>query len=124
MLEMLKEYFGEKCVVYNGKMNSKQKDASQKAFMEDPTIMVFIGNIIAAGVGITLTSSYTMIYNNLSFVPGECRQMEDRIYRIGQKHDVDIYYQFFKGTQYEKIWNTVMRKEMVINAVIKKENEK
>ena len=123
-LEMLKEYFGEKCVVYNGKMNSKQKDASQKAFMEDPTIMVFIGNIIAAGVGITLTSSYTMIYNNLSFVPGECRQMEDRIYRIGQKHDVDIYYQFFKGTQYEKIWNTVMRKEMVINAVIKKENEK
>lgn len=123
-LEMLKEYFGEKCVVYNGKMNSKQKDASQKAFMEDPTIMVFIGNIIAAGVGITLTSSYTMIYNNLSFVPGECRQMEDRIYRIGQKHDVDIYYQFFKGTQYEKIWNTVMRKEMVINAVIKKEDEK
>jgi SNF2 family DNA or RNA helicase len=50
--------------------------------------------------------------------------MEDRIYRIGQRHDVDIYYQFFKGTQYEKIWNTVMRKEMVINAVIKKENEK
>lgn len=123
-LEMLKEYFGEKCVVYNGKMSSKQKDAAQKAFMEDPSIMVFIGNIQAASVGLTLIVSHTLIFNNMSFVPSDCRQMEDRVYRIGQKHDVDIYYQFFKGTQYEKIWNTIMRKEMVINAVIKKEDEK
>ena len=50
--------------------------------------------------------------------------MEDRIYRIGQTHDVDIYYQMFSGTQYEKIWNTVMRKELIINQVIKTENEK
>ena len=44
--------------------------------------------------------------------------------QIGQKKDVDIYYQIFKGTQYEKIWNTVMKKELVINQVIKKEDEK
>jgi SNF2 family DNA or RNA helicase len=50
--------------------------------------------------------------------------MEDRVHRISQTHDVDIYYQMFKGTQYEKIWNTVMRKELVINTIIKKEDEK
>jgi len=123
-LNALKEYYGEKCVVYNGKMNSKQKDAAQKAFMEDSNVMVFIGQVIAAGVGLTLISSHVMIFNNMDYVPSSCRQMEDRIYRIGQKHDVDIYYQMFRNTQYEKIWNTVMRKELVINQVIKKEDEK
>lgn len=123
-LNMLKDYYGDKCVVYNGKMNQKQKDAAQKAFMEDPNVMVFIGQVIAAGVGLTLISSRTLIFNNIDFVPGNDRQMEDRIYRIGQTRDVNIYYQIFRGTQYEKMWNTVMRKELIINQVIKKENEK
>ena len=123
-LNKLKEYYGNRGVVYNGKKSAKQKDAAQKAFMEDPNVMVFIGQIIAAGVGLTLIASHVMIFNNLDFVPGNCRQMEDRIYRIGQQKPVDIYYQMFKGTQYEKIWNTVMRKELVINQVIKKEGEK
>ena len=123
-LNMLKDYYGDKCVVYNGKMNQKQKDAAQKAFMEDPNVMVFIGQVIAAGVGLTLTASRTLIFNNIDFVPGNDRQMEDRIYRIGQTRDVNIYYQIFRGTQYEKMWNLVMKKELVINQVIKKENEK
>ena len=123
-LEMLKEYYGDKCVVYNGKMSAKQKDAAQKAFTENPNIMIFIGNIQAAGVGITLVVSNKLIFNNISFVPGDNRQMEDRCYRIGQTNDVDIYYQMFRRTQYEKMWNTVMRKELVINQVIKKEDEK
>lgn len=123
-LNMLKDYYGDKCVVYNGKMNQKQKDAAQKAFMEDPNVMIFIGQVIAAGVGLTLTVSRTLIFNNIDFVPGNDRQMEDRIYRIGQTRDVNIYYQIFRGTQYEKMWNLVMKKELVINQVIKKENEK
>jgi SWI/SNF-related matrix-associated actin-dependent regulator 1 of chromatin subfamily A len=123
-LNMLKDYYGDKCVVYNGKMNQKQKDAAQKAFMEDPNVMVFIGQVIAAGVGLTLIASRTLIFNNIDFVPGNDRQMEDRIYRIGQTRDVNIYYQIFRGTQYERMWNTVMKKELVINQVIKKEDEK
>lgn len=123
-LEMFRDYYGERCVIYNGKMNAKQKDAAQKAFMEDPNVMVFIGNIQAASVGLTLIVSHTLIFNNMSFVPSDCRQMEDRIYRIGQTKDVDIYYQMFKGTQYEKIWNIILKKELIINAVIKTEYEK
>ena len=123
-LEMFRDYYGERCVIYNGKMNAKQKDTAQKTFMEDPNVMVFIGNIQAASVGLTLIVSHTLIFNNMSFVPSDCRQMEDRIYRIGQTKDVDIYYQMFKGTQYEKIWNIILKKELIINAVIKTEYEK
>ena len=123
-LNMLRDYYQEKCVVYNGKMSAKQKDVAQKTFIEDPDVMVFIGNVQAAGVGLTLVVSNKLIQNDISYVPAENRQMEDRIYRIGQTKDVDIYYQIFRGTQYERIWNTVMRKELIINQVIKKENEK
>lgn len=123
-LNLLKQYYGDKCVVYNGKMNSKQKDAAQKSFIEDPNVMVFLGQIIAAGVGLTLTAANKLIFNNFSYVPGDCRQFQDRIYRIGQTKDVDIYYQIFKNTQYEKMWNLVMKKELLINQVIKKEDEK
>ena len=123
-LNILKEHFGDKCVVYNGKMSAKQKDAAQEAFTNDPNIMVFLGQIIAAGVGITLIASHIIIFNDLDYVPGNVRQFEDRIYRIGQTKDVHIYYQIFRNTQYEKIWNLVLKKELNINQVIKKESEK
>ncbi len=123
-LNILKEHFGDKCVVYNGKMSAKQKDAAQEAFTNDPNIMVFLGQIIAAGVGITLIASHIIIFNDLDYVPGNVRQFEDRIYRIGQTKDVHIYYQIFRNTQYEKIWNLVLKKELNINQVIKKEDEK
>ena len=123
-LYTLKEYYGDRCVIYNGKVSAKDKDKNIEKFSNDPNIMVFIGNIQAAGVGITLLASHVLIFNNISFVPGDNLQMQDRIYRIGQTKDVDIYYQIFKGTQYEKMWNIVLRKSLVINQIVKKEDEK
>lgn len=123
-LYTLRDYYGDKCVIFNGKLNPKQKDAAKEAFLTNPDKMVFIGQLFAAGVGLNLVVSSKLIFNDLDYVPGNNRQMEDRIYRIGQKRDVDIYYQIFRGTQYEKMWNTVLKKELSINQVIKKEDEK
>lgn len=123
-LYTLRDYFKDKCVIYNGKMSLKEKDEAIKRFNNDPNVMIFIGNIIAAGVGITLTSSRVVIFNNFSYVPGDNSQFQDRVHRIGQTRDVHIFYQFFKDTQYEKMWNTVLSKSLIINQVIKKEDEK
>ena len=123
-LYALRDVYGESCVIYNGKLLPKQKEAAKNAFINDPTKRVFIGNLKACGVGLTLIVSNAMIFNNMSFVPGDNRQAEDRIFRIGQQSNVDIYYQMFQGTQYEHMWNTVLKKELSINQVIKKESEK
>ena len=123
-LYTLRDYFKDKCVIYNGKMSLKEKDEAIKKFNNDTNVMIFIGNIIAAGVGITLTSSRVVIFNNFSYVPGDNSQFQDRVHRIGQTRDVHIFYQFFKDTQYEKMWNTVLSKSLIINQVIKKEDEK
>lgn len=123
-LYAFKNYYGDKCVIYNGKMNLKEKDKAKELFLNDANKMVFIGNIDAAGAGLTLTSAHIMIFNNISFVPSDNQQAMDRIYRIGQTEDVIIYLQIFKDTQYEKILDTVINKQTNINKVIKKESEK
>ena len=123
-LYTLKDYYGNKCVIYNGKISPKEKDKNLEKFLNDPNIMVFLGNIKASCVGLTILSSRIMIFNNISFVPSDNFQMQCRIYRIGQNRDVDIYYQIFKNTQYEKMWSIVLRKSLVINQIIKKETEK
>ena len=123
-INTLKEYFGERAVTYNGKINIKQKDAAQKEFTENPNVVVFLGNIVAAGVGITLIVSNKLIFNSFSYTDAENKQMEDRIYRIGQTKDVDIFYQMFRKTRCEDIWNICLRKEKISNTVIKKESDK
>ncbi len=120
----LKDYYGNTAVLFNGKMDSKQKDAAVDAFMNDDSVMVFLGNIQSAGVGITLTKSCKLIFSDMSYVPADNEQMQDRVHRIGQTRPVDIYYQIFRDTQYQKMWEIVLRKQLTINAVIKKEDEK
>jgi SWI/SNF-related matrix-associated actin-dependent regulator 1 of chromatin subfamily A len=120
----LKEYFGDKAVIYKGGMSIKQKDESEYKFMNDPKTTVFIGNIIAAGVGLTLTSAHICIFNSYSWVPGDNSQISDRIYRIGQKEDVEIFYQLFSNTISDHMWDTVVRKDLNIDKVIKEENNK
>ena len=123
-LYTLRDYYGDKCVIYNGKISAKEKDTNVERFTNDPNVKVLIGNIVSAGVGINLIAARIVIFNNISYVPGDDIQFEDRVYRITQTKDVDIYYQIFKDTQYEKMWNIVLRKSLVINQIVKKEDEK
>ena len=120
----LKEYYGDKAVLFNGKCSLKQKDAAVESFMSDDNVKVFLGNIASAGVGITLISATKLIFSNFSFVPALNEQATDRIHRIGQTKDVDIYYQIFANTEYERMFDIVVRKTNIIDTVIKEEKDK
>lgn len=123
-MDELQEHFGKSCVVYNGKMTAKAKDKAQDAFMNNPEVKVFIGQIKACGVGITLTIAHDLIFNSFDWVAANNKQAEDRVYRITSTKDVSIYYQMFKGTHNEHMFNTVLLKQMVTDQLIKKEDEK
>ena len=90
-MDSLISYFGEKSVCIRGGMSDKQKQHAVDRFQEDESCMVFIGQIKAAGVGITLTAAEIVIMNSLDWVPGNHEQAEDRAYRIGQNKTVNIY---------------------------------
>ena len=57
---------------------------------QDGKIDVLVVTIAVGGVGITLTRADTIIFIEEDWVPANNRQMEDRLYRIGQKNDVSV----------------------------------
>lgn len=123
-IKELKKYYGNKCVVYDGKMTLKQKDKAESEFMNNPKIKVFIGQIIACSVGLTLTAAHTLVFNSYSFSSAENKQAEDRIYRLNQTEDVVCIYQLFNDSISQRMFDLVTRKQIISNTVIKSENGK
>ena len=118
----LQQHFGNKCVTHHGSMSDIDKQSSIDRFQKDKKVKVFIGNIISAGVGITLTKSSYVIFNSFDWVPGNNEQAEDRSHRIGQPNNVTVYYQLFSrsglSTISEIMWRTVKSKKEIIDLVI------
>ena len=111
-------HFGDKCVCVRGGMSDKQKQQSVDRFQEDDSCMVFVGQIKAAGVGLTLTKAEIVIMNSLDWVPGTHEQAEDRAYRIGQKETVNIYYMLIDDTIDTLVWNILNEKKKVIGTIM------
>jgi SWI/SNF-related matrix-associated actin-dependent regulator 1 of chromatin subfamily A len=111
-------HFGDKCVCVRGGMSDKQKQHSVDRFQEDNSCMVFVGQIKAAGVGLTLTKAEIVIMNSLDWVPGNHEQAEDRAYRIGQSETVNIYYMLMDDTIDTLVWNILNEKKKVIGTIM------
>jgi SWI/SNF-related matrix-associated actin-dependent regulator 1 of chromatin subfamily A len=51
-------------------------------------------------------------------VPGNNEQAEDRAFRIGQKNDVNVYYQLFDDTISTRMWDMLNTKKDVISIIM------
>ena len=117
-LETIVEHFGKSAVRLDGQMSKIQRQDSVDRFQEDEKVKVFVGNIKAAGVGITLTSGEAVIMNDLSFLPSDHSQAEDRAYRYGQKNNVLVYYPIFENTIEGIIYDILNAKKRIIGTVM------
>lgn len=114
----LQKHFGKSSVIHYGPMKTVDKQKSVDEFQTNDKIKVFIGNIVSAGVGLTLTSSNISIFNSFQWSPGENDQAEYRNYRIGQKNNVTIYYQLFEDTISIRIWEMLRDKKINISTIL------
>jgi SNF2 family DNA or RNA helicase len=117
-LNKIVEHFGKTAVKLDGSMSQHERQYSVDQFQENEKIKVFVGNIKAAGTGITLTSGDAVIFNDLSFLPSDMAQAEDRAYRYGQKNNVLVYYPIYQNTIENKIYDIVNNKKQVIATVM------
>ena len=117
-LEKITEHFGKIAVKLNGSMSKVEKQYSVDQFQENEKIKVFVGNIKASSVGITLTAAEAVIFNDLSFLPSDHAQAEDRSYRYGQKNNVLVYYPIFENSLEAVIYDIVNNKKKVIATVM------
>ena len=117
-LQMIHNHFVKQSVYLDGSCSKPQRQFAVDQFQENEKIKVFVGNLKAAGVGLTLTSAEVVIMNDLSFVPAEHAQAEDRAYRYGQKNNVLVYYPLFENTIEGAIYDILTRKKQIINTVM------
>jgi SWI/SNF-related matrix-associated actin-dependent regulator 1 of chromatin subfamily A len=117
-LNKITEHFGKAAVKLDGSMSKPERQHSVDQFQDNPKVKVFVGNIKAAGVGITLTSAEAVIMNDLSFLPSDHAQSEDRAYRYGQKNNVLVYYPIFENTIEGIIYDILNNKKQVIATVM------
>jgi SWI/SNF-related matrix-associated actin-dependent regulator 1 of chromatin subfamily A len=117
-LQLIHNHFGKESVYLDGSCNKVQRQFAVDQFQDNEKIKVFVGNLKAAGVGLTLTSAEVVIMNDLSFVPAEHAQAEDRAYRYGQKNNVLVYYPIFENTIEGVIYDILNKKKKVIGTVM------
>lgn len=117
-LNKIIEHFGKTAVKLDGSMSQIERQYSVDQFQQNDKIKVFVGNIKAAGTGITLTAAEAVIINDLSFVPGDMSQAEDRAYRYGQKNNVLVYYPIFQNTIEDIIYDIINEKKKNISTVL------
>lgn len=117
-LNQIIQHFGKIAVKVDGSMSKPERQFSVDQFQDNDKIKVFVGNIIAAGVGLTLTAAEAVIMNDLSFVPAHHSQAEDRAFRIGQKKNVSVYYPIFENTIEAIIYDILNSKKQIIATVM------
>ena len=117
-LQLIHNHFGKESVYLEGSCNKVQRQYAVDQFQENEKVKVFVGNLKAAGVGLTLTAAEAVIMNDLSFVPAEHAQAEDRAYRYGQKNNVLVYYPIFENTIEGAIYDILNKKKKIIGTVM------
>jgi len=114
MIEALQRRCKAKSVVIDGSVTGRKRKAAVDQFQHDRKTRLFIGNIRAAGIGITLTAASTVGITELDWVPGNLTQAEDRIHRIGQKKTSWVYYLIAGDTIEERMCEILRQKQKVI----------
>ena len=116
-IERHKKKLGDQAVTISGAATSTQRMEAVDRFQTDPNVRVALCNIIAGGVGITLTAGTHVIFQDLDWVPANHAQAEDRCYRLGQDHRVTVEYFHADGTLDAYIAELLERKMSLIAAV-------
>jgi SWI/SNF-related matrix-associated actin-dependent regulator 1 of chromatin subfamily A len=117
-LDTLHEKYKKNSVVLDGRMSKEKRQQSVDRFQNEDKVKIFISNIVAGGVGITLTAAEVVIMNDLSFVPAHHSQAEDRAFRYGQKKNVLVYYPIFENTIEKIVYNMLQKKKNIIDQVM------
>lgn len=87
-------------------------------FQKDKNCRVFIGQVVAAGTGITLTAANEVAFLEASWVPADNAQAAMRVHRIGQTAKVRCRFFVCAETVDEQVMRVVAKKSRDIAKVL------
>ena len=122
--EAIMHHFGKKAVGIIGGDSVKDRQAAVDRFQTDPAIRLFVGSIMAAGTGITLTASSHVVMCELDWTPSNMTQAEDRCHRLGQTWNVLSQWVVLEGSLDSRMAKDMMAKaEICEQALDGQQNE-
>lgn len=101
-----------------GATTSTQREKIIEEFQTSDAPQIIVANMIACGVGVTLTKSHTVVFAELDFTPANIMQAEARVHRITQEHIVNSIFMIANESLDSKILGLIRDKLKVIKDVL------
>jgi SWI/SNF-related matrix-associated actin-dependent regulator 1 of chromatin subfamily A len=118
-IDLLMERFGDRAVKLDGRDKPEDRQRAVDEFQGNEDVRLFVGNIKAAGTGITLHAASATAFVEMGWTSSDHDQAEDRVHRIGQMSDsVNAYYLLGADTIEEEIAGLIDKKRTVLDAVL------
>ena len=120
MLDIISRRFDEESVSYytlTGKTKAHERLRLVNDFNEND-VGVFLISLKAGGTGLNLTGADIVIHYDPWWNISAENQASDRVYRIGQKNNVQIYKLIVKGTIEEKIRELQQKKSDLFDVAV------
>jgi SNF2 family DNA or RNA helicase len=124
MISIISEYLTDLNVghvVLTGQSRDRGKIISQ--FQTDPNSKVFVGSLLAGGIGIDLTAASEVIHFDRWWNASKENQATDRVHRIGQVRNVQVLKLVCRGTLEEKIDSLIKSKQSLFEKFMDRDEE-
>ena len=105
--------------IIHGGVASKNRQLAVEKFQNQSSCRVFIGQINASGVGLTLTKSSNVVFVEMDWSPSITDQCIDRCHRLGQQDNVTAHYIVVEGSLDEYMIRKNIEKRDIINEILK-----
>ena len=121
MFELIEKELKENDIAYFKLTGSTKVDDRIRMvdeFNENKNIKVFLISLKAGGTGLNLTGADMVIHYDPWWNASAENQATDRVYRIGQKNNVQVYKLITKNSIEEKIYELQKKKSTLIDNVL------
>lgn len=110
----LEEKYGKKPHFIHGGLPVKERQELVDSFQNDRSEKIMILSLKAAGTGLNLTATSTVIHYDLWWDPAVENQATDRAFRIDQKQNVTVYRFIITANSFEEKINDMLESKRAL----------
>ena len=121
LVNALKEKYKDKYVIHEitGATSKSKKDKVIESFQTDDKPQIIVANVIAGGVGITLTKAHVVMFAEIDWTPSNIMQAEARVHRITQDTNVQSIFLIADNSLDARIIEMIEHKLKLIKETIR-----